>query len=524
MAAALVVTGRQAWPQMTMDFQISAPSTGGVAYLGQGGPLYGNGIEVDEVVGVDTPVNDRVARTCFSCRLDFVTGNLVDTSNSTWRFTAGGEVTLSGGLDLNGDGMLDTSDIPLNTTLLSGAFDGLTLVTKFGATFKVVVGNFSDQKHPDVIAVFGLPDGTYTGSLNLSFNAAGDPPNRFESSQVFSGDVNNALSDTGPLPTATETTTATVTATAEGTATDTPSPASTSTVTSTPLPSSTATETATDTPTPTPTPTPTSIVRGYAILRWEPAAPQDGKVFLRGHTFVGGIACGDFVGIRKLAIVDGDAVVPVPGAQVARFSSDSRIMRNLATAGGTIIGLNKVKVGGTVDTSGMSPEVVDCRAASAEATRRRVDFQALPGTPGFNLPPIVVPAHGKVAIPATGTLPAGIVVIDVDSIRLKPYSILSFVGGPDTEQVIVRVKGPRTAFHMSGRSSVLLEALTPEQVIYVVENRVRAGAFTRVAGTIFGANRILIAGHGELDGQIVGNHRITLNPRVILNAHPFIGW
>src|SRR5262245_35176147 len=59
-----------------LDFNISAPTSGTLSYAGSGGALTGTNIEVGNVVGLSTPANSNVTSVCFSCVLNFTTGNL----------------------------------------------------------------------------------------------------------------------------------------------------------------------------------------------------------------------------------------------------------------------------------------------------------------------------------------------------------------------------------------------------------------------------------------------------------------
>jgi len=261
------------------------------------------------------------------------------------------------------------------------------------------------------------------------------------------------------------------------------------------------------------------FIRDYAILKWPPGDPDDAKIFLRGKSLTHGHVCGDFIGLRKFGVIDGDAVVPRSMGIVMKFSTDSEVKGGLFTSGASIQGLNKVMLGrNPPDTTGMAPEINRCLTASGQATTRWSDFQALPATEGQ--PFIQVPAHGSLAVPLSVT---PIVVLEVGDIRLKPYSTLTLVGNSMIEQVYVRVTGSR-GMRCSGRSKIVLQDLQPEQVIFLVDSRIRIGAFVETSGTLFGHDRVFVAGHGVVNGQILGVKRITLNPSAILNRFPFFGW
>lgn len=177
-----------------LDFNISAPTSGTISYGGTGGGLTGTNIEVDNVVGLSTPANANVTSLCLSCMLNFSSGTLAGSggappsgvNNGWWRFGSGGSITITGGVQLQG-----STDIPAGTTLLSGTFDS-AFVQDLGSSFKVTFGSFTDTKHPDLLAYYGLAPSPFEGALTLLFGSVntgvGDA---FTSTSVFSGSVVN---------------------------------------------------------------------------------------------------------------------------------------------------------------------------------------------------------------------------------------------------------------------------------------------------------------------------------------------
>jgi hypothetical protein len=177
----------------TIDFGIEAPTTGTISYAGGAAPLIGAGIDVDSIVGLDTPLNADAPILCDSCSLEFTTGG----STGGWNFSNGGTIDIIGGVADAG--------IAGDSTLLSGSFNSAS-VTDIGGgifNFKIAGASFLDIKHPDLLAYFGLPEGSYQGGLNISFNTIGGIPNTgeaFTSDTLFSGDVIN--SPVVPVPAA----------------------------------------------------------------------------------------------------------------------------------------------------------------------------------------------------------------------------------------------------------------------------------------------------------------------------------
>jgi hypothetical protein len=190
---------------VSLDFNIGAPTSGSVSFAGGSNPLIGSNIEVDNVVGLSTPDHANVQAVCLSCVLNFTTGGLTDaggpppsgSNNGWWSFGSGGSITITGGVDFQGV----PGDIALGSTLLTGSFNS-AFVRDLGVQgFQVTFGTFLDQKHPDLLAYYGLTPGTpFEGAFTLLF-ASPNPGvgGAFASTSIFSGNVVNAVV---PLPAA----------------------------------------------------------------------------------------------------------------------------------------------------------------------------------------------------------------------------------------------------------------------------------------------------------------------------------
>ena len=184
-----------------LDFNLSAPTSGTISYGGGGGALIGSNIEVDNVVGLFTPANSNVTSVCFSCLLNFNSGNLSGSgpqNGGWWSFGSGGTISITGGVQLQGG-----TDIPSGSTLLAGSFNNAFVQDLGVQGFKVTFGSFSDTKNADLLSYYGMTPGTpFQGALTLLFaatdNGTGTP---FTSTSVFSGNVVNAPAAV-PLPAA----------------------------------------------------------------------------------------------------------------------------------------------------------------------------------------------------------------------------------------------------------------------------------------------------------------------------------
>lgn len=181
----------------TLDFGIIAPTTGSISYAGGASPLLGSGIQVDNIVGLDTPLNAGTESLCALCVLNFGTGNFVSHIGNVWTYSGGGSISIKGGVDFD-PVALDGLEIASGSTLLTGTFN-TAQVFDLGSgafQFRIAGASFIDKKHADLLAFYGLPiNANYQGGMNISFLGATNGGGGFTSSSVFSGDITNQ-----PLP------------------------------------------------------------------------------------------------------------------------------------------------------------------------------------------------------------------------------------------------------------------------------------------------------------------------------------
>ncbi len=167
-----------------LDFGVIAPTTGSISYAGGAAPLVGTDIQVDNVVGLGTALNDGVAFNVIDGLFNFTTG--ASTGAWTWGGGIGTTITLTGGIDTTGDGIADIA----NRTLFTGTFGSASVHETSGA-FTIAGGAFHDTKDEELLALFGLPMGPYLGGFNISFNTTASFGDAFSSSPVLSGDITN---------------------------------------------------------------------------------------------------------------------------------------------------------------------------------------------------------------------------------------------------------------------------------------------------------------------------------------------
>ncbi|TPW10909.1 MAG: hypothetical protein FD130_2101 [Halothiobacillaceae bacterium] len=186
-----------------IDMGFTVPTPGSIGYNGGSAPLIGTNIEIDSIVAQSTPLHDSIASACVSCAMQFTSGSFstYNAALQTWSFNGGGAISVVGGVDFSD---VAYTDIALGSTLLSGTF-GSASVTKLPTglfDFRIAAGSFTDNKHPELLAYYGLPlNVPYEGGFNLSFSATPLTNNGFASTVLYSGDLVNSPTEV-PLPAA----------------------------------------------------------------------------------------------------------------------------------------------------------------------------------------------------------------------------------------------------------------------------------------------------------------------------------
>lgn len=190
LALALGAAAMPAQADIVLDFGVVFPTSGSISYAGGANPLVGVGIDVDNVVGTGTTLNNGAMLTVTNAVLSFTTGNFTSSTANTWNFAGGSASTISIVGDIAALGLVQA-------TLLTGYFNSASVINA-GGTFKIAGASFVDTKNDVLLEYFGIAAGTpFAGNFNISFAAAGAPPGAFTSSTIFSGDiVNNPV----PLP------------------------------------------------------------------------------------------------------------------------------------------------------------------------------------------------------------------------------------------------------------------------------------------------------------------------------------
>jgi len=181
-ATALLVAPLAARAQEKLDFNISG-GLGSISYDGLGGALVGTGIAIDQVCGVQTPLNDGVCLTIFNGDLEFVTGSLSSFDPGNLYFNGGGFIDITG----------CTTQTGCASLMYNGSWSDAQVINQLD-TRGVVSGDYVDTKNSALAAFFGLGPNGWEGSLNPSFcciaTTFANPPAAFSGNPMF-GDVEN---------------------------------------------------------------------------------------------------------------------------------------------------------------------------------------------------------------------------------------------------------------------------------------------------------------------------------------------
>ncbi|MFO0908489.1 MAG: PEP-CTERM sorting domain-containing protein [Isosphaeraceae bacterium] len=186
-----------------LSFNLNAqPGSGRISYKGGSNPLEGTDLGILTVKGIDTPSQDGEALLVNKGTLNFKTGPSltsaqpsVTSAATEWNFSAGGSLTVSGGIPALG--------IPDGTPLVTGSFSDPSFVRSLhtgplpGTDLKVQGGAFVNIVNDKLANYFGLPLNAphYVGGLSTLFSASGNPGEAFSSEGYTSGQLT-----TTPVP------------------------------------------------------------------------------------------------------------------------------------------------------------------------------------------------------------------------------------------------------------------------------------------------------------------------------------
>jgi len=266
----------------------------------------------------------------------------------------------------------------------------------------------------------------------------------------------------------------------------------------------------------------TLTIRDFAVLRW-PAPPPtphpDIRLVADHSTSIRGGVCVDGFSLLSYTRIQGDAVALNASGSDVTFLHAESIGGNVVTGGVPIIGLNNARIGGRTDTTGIAPELQACATAADLVAAKYTQFLALPSTRTFQ--PIATSHSARVRVPPVGSLGAGQVVVDIPSISLGKYALVTLVGDSTTTQVIVRISG---AINMDTSARIILRGLRPEQVLFLVEGSVTMAGYNRIVGSLLVSGAVIAQHSCDIDGSLLVSSPVTLGPYDSISFRPFEGF
>ncbi|MBI3784666.1 MAG: DUF11 domain-containing protein [Deltaproteobacteria bacterium] len=237
--------------------------------------------------------------------------------------------------------------------------------------------------------------------------------------------------------------------------------------------------------------------------------------------------CGFDVDMKPFSQIQGDVVAlrstPASGTKfpALNFRKSNTVVQDCVTGGGWVKHPENATVSGGMCRRDMETEVSECAMAGCWATLQHTNWSALSVTPGMSLGSIRVRRGQTRRIPDTGTLGNDQIVIDTDGIRLDNNAHLKLAGTTSTTQVIVRVHG---SLKLGRPAHVELEGLTPEKVIFVVDQNVSMHSEDTVEANVAASGDVRVGTASTIDGSLIAGGKVKLGNFVTVNRHPFVGW
>jgi len=253
-------------------------------------------------------------------------------------------------------------------------------------------------------------------------------------------------------------------------------------------------------------------IGSYAIL---PAAPGAAMTASAGTSSdIVGSVCAYTLHALTASRISADAVgLKVTGSAV-RLGAQVVVNGNVTTGGGEIVESATAQVDGVQSSDGDAAVDV-CLTAAAVAEGRGAAVRAS----GRVIRDITVP---RGATHIRETLGPGTTIIDTPRITVGRNAALIFVGGPATDQLIVRVRG---TLNLRRQAAIMVAGtLTPEQVLFVVDKTVSAGAQAQLSGSVLARGGIQIGQGSMVAGQLLSEKHVWMRRFTTIIRHPFVGW
>ncbi len=262
------------------------------------------------------------------------------------------------------------------------------------------------------------------------------------------------------------------------------------------------------------------VTANYALLRWPLPTHVRRTTKLGSDTIVLGEICVEELKLGLFARVDGNLTAWADSGRAVAFRHGSSTSGDASTGGGSVSGIEATSVSGRVDTTGNSVALSECVAARTLATRRLAQLAGLAPRPDLILGTLTLGRAASRRLPAAGSLGGGQVVVDLNNLILGPGSRLTLAGDGGTDTVIVRVHG---RLILGSAARIDTEGLSPERVLFVVDQSAALKRESAVTGSIVASRRIHVGRAAAIHGALLGE-AIDLAPSSTVDLHGFVGW
>ncbi len=262
--------------------------------------------------------------------------------------------------------------------------------------------------------------------------------------------------------------------------------------------------------------------KGYVILEAPASATVNAEVAYTSQV-KGGSACAENVRLRQASLLDGNAI----GPSGVRVGKDAVASGMCVTAGASVIlGVNAQCLAGT-DTSGTHTLLSDCSGASDLAEQRRQMLLAL--SADQSLGSVTVGTSATHDITPFSTAPGDVVVIDYDSLTIKPNRTLTIKGNANTAAVVIRISG-NLRVRLNGKIVTQGIPAGPggspaERVLFLVGGTAELRRIAEVQGTIFSQGTLTVRRDAQVTGALVSAASpLRVRPSVEVVHAPWVLW
>lgn len=258
----------------------------------------------------------------------------------------------------------------------------------------------------------------------------------------------------------------------------------------------------------------------YALLRWSRAEDRGRAIAIKPHSRVTGSICGDAIRIGANTAIAGSVIAAGVYDPSVVLRSGVQVQGDLVTRGLAPVGLAGATIEGRVDTSGGAVELDECDAAALAAARTYAKWTQ-PGLPQATaLGAVTIRTRETLRVPVATEPDGGVVVLDLDALRLSSSGTLVIAAADASTKVVVRVHGP---LNLGLGARLDVEGASAERVLIVVDGGVTLQKAAHIAGSVLAVGDIRVGREAIVRGALLGAS-LRLSPSSLVELHPFADW